>query len=148
MSVQVLTDEIIKLSESHEWSEAKTEWRLKEVHINQLPAVCLCGHAPIYNICTLVNILNETDVEVGNCCVQKFMGIASNNIFNGIKRIMLDPKNALNAAGIDYVVNRGWLNEYEHGFLVNTKNKRKMSEKQMAKRKQINAKMVLLIVRR
>lgn len=68
------------------------------------------------------------------------MGIASNLIFDGLKRIAKDPDAALNVAAIEHAKSKGWIGQWEEGFLLSTQRKRVLSEKQAIIRRRINAK--------
>lgn len=46
-----LTKEILKLSDSNYWSDAKLEWNFEYAYYSEEPQTCLCGHFPINNIC-------------------------------------------------------------------------------------------------
>ncbi len=133
-----LMQEILALSESGSWSIARTEWELNEVYFEDEPRTCLCSHFPIIEVCVLRNKLNGNLAEVGNVCVNRFIGIASKIIFDGIKRVAKDTTKALNLSAADYAQRKGWVNDWEHKFLVDTARKKILSSKQMSKRKQIN----------
>jgi hypothetical protein len=137
-----LSAEIVARSQSATWDHAKREWSLVDVYEAEEHEICLCGHTPIIEICVLRNGLNGNHAEVGNCCVKKFMGIASHLIFDGIKRVRRDPTAALNEAAIDHASARGWINNWEEDFLVSTKRKRVLSAKQAAIRLRINQKVL------
>lgn len=133
-----LFKEITALSVARTWEEAKLEWDLKHVYREDVPQTCLCGHTPIIEICVLQNRLNGNFADVGNVCVTKFLGLASDLIFSGLKRISKDGNKALNEAAINYAFEQGWINEWEKTFCFNTMRKRKLSIKQAAKRAEIN----------
>lgn len=142
MSEFKLTAEIVARSNSTIWDLAKREWSLAEVYEADEPETCLCGHTPIIEICVLRNRVNGSHAEVGNCCVKKFMGIPSHLIFDGIKRVRKDPTSALNEAAIEHASSRGWITGWEETFLLNTKRKRALSDKQAAIRLRINQKVL------
>ena len=64
MSQAELQLQIILRSEAKAWSEAKKEWRLKNIWLSDDPETCLCGHHPIKEICEIENpsvpIMGET----------------------------------------------------------------------------------------
>ncbi len=142
MSEFRLTSEIIARSTSKVWDQAKREWRLIEVYESDTPETCLCGHFPIIEICVLKNSTTNTVVDVGNCCVKKFIGINSPLIFEGLKRVQKDVTAALNEAAIDYAVDRKWINSWEEGFLRDTMRKRSLTGSQIATRTKINTKVI------
>lgn len=135
-----LAEAIISLSVAETWDLAKQEWALATVWVTDEPGVCLCGHRPIFEHCQLVNLSNGNLAVVGNVCVTRFLGLPSDKLFAALNRIADDPRRALNADAIAFAHDRGWLNDWERDFYLDTWRKRKLSPRQLAKREQINAK--------
>jgi hypothetical protein len=133
-----LFEEIITRSVAKTWDEAKLEWDLKDVYREDEPQTCLCGHMPIIEICVLRNRRNGNQAEVGNVCVNKFLGLESDLIFDGLRRIAKDERKALNKAATEYAHKQGWITDWEKEFSSTTNRKRKLSEKQALKRSEIN----------
>ena len=145
-----LASRIVELSEANSWNAAKLEWKLDSIWFVQEgdePETCLCGHYPIIEVCVIQNRENGNVTEVGNVCVNKFLGLGSKIIFDGIKRVRGDITKALNGAAIDYAYEKRWINSWEHGFLHDTKRKRRLSFAQADKREQLNKKVLRLSVR-
>ena len=142
MSEYRLSKEIIDRSSSDTWDEAKLEWSLYEVYEDEELDTCLCGHYPIKEICVLANKTNHKQATVGNCCVKKFIGLPSDKIFQAVKRVRTDNKKSLNAEAIDHAHRRGWINNWERDFSINTMRKRKLTDKQLETRKKVNNKML------
>lgn len=138
MSEYKLIEEIISLSQARTWDEAKLEWRLVEVYYQEKPDTCLCRHFPINEICVLHNIRNRRKTEVGNVCVKRFLGLPSDKIFQALRRVAKDEEKALNAEAVQHAHNRGWITNWEKDFYFDTMRKRKLSDKQLGKRRQIN----------
>jgi len=86
----------------------------------------------------LHNRLNGKDAIVGNVCVNKFLGIESNLIFGGLRRITEDPSKGLNGAATLHAFEKKWITEWEKNFSLDTNKKRKLSAKQETKREEIN----------
>ncbi len=147
MSEYKLAEEIVKLSVANSWDQAKLEWILQDVYLEEEPSTCLCGHTPIIEICTLKNIKNGNLAEVGNCCVKKFIGLPSDKIFQAIKRIRSDAERALNAEAIDYFRSKGILTKWEYGFCFDTLRKRNLSDRQLEIRVKINRKVLVHMAR-
>lgn len=95
-----LKAEMIARSHDKDWQQAKLEWDLELVFQVSNPQVCLCGHQPILQICSLKNHLTGQQAEVGNVCVERFLGIRSRRIFSALKRIRADLKRSLNKEAI------------------------------------------------
>ena len=142
MSEYKLSSEIINLSESTNWDEAKLEWSLSEIYEADDPEYCLCGHYPIIEVCILINKLNNNHAVVGNCCVKKFIGLPSDKIFQAVKRIRKDNQKSLNIEAIQHAFDKGWINDWEYHFSVDTIRKRKLSARQCETREKINEKML------
>lgn len=147
MSEYQLTTRLIDLSMGNTWDEAKFEWVLESVWREDEPDTCLCGHYPIIEICLLRNQKNGNSGIVGNCCVKKFTNLPSDLIFQAVKRIQDDIDRAINAETIDHAHEKGWINDWERKFYLDTWRKRKLSGSQQTKRRQINNKVLARIVR-
>jgi hypothetical protein len=140
-----LAKEIIDLSFSNTWEEAKREWFLSHIYFSHFHENCLCGHE-IVECCVLENTLNKNRCIVGNVCVNKFMGIESNTIFDSVKKVKEDFSKSLNYETISYAYDKKWINDWEKTFYLDTLRKRKPSEKQLFKRQQINQKIIYKIL--
>ncbi len=138
-----LAERIISLSNSKDWASARSEWYLSEIYFAEdEPETCLCGHRPIIEVCVLRNRINCASAEVGNVCVNKFLGIPSKIIFDGIKRVSKDENKALNTSAADYALSKDWINDWEFCFLISTALKKNLSVNQANKRLQINRRVV------
>ncbi|WP_298350635.1 hypothetical protein [uncultured Dokdonia sp.] len=138
-----LTKEIIKLSESDYWHSAKNEWNFEYAYYSDELQRCLCGHYPIKNVCVIKNTINKKQTEVGNCCVNKFLGIdEGNKIFTSIKRLKEDPTKSMSPEVLEYLFDKKVLSDFEYKFYLDTLRKRKFSYKQLEIRKKINQKLI------
>lgn len=137
---ETLRREILQRSVSETWDSALAEWDLHRIEFTSLrePEVCLCGHFPIVELCYLLNRHNGVEVLVGNVCVQRFLGIPSETLFRGAKRIMLDPSKAASQGVIEYARRQGWITDWERDFCESVIRKRKLSSAQLGKRIEIN----------
>ncbi len=142
MSQYKLTDEILKCSQAQIWDIAKLEWSLYQIYEAEEPETCLCGHFPIIEICTLHNKLNGQFATVGNCCVKKFIGLPSDLIFQAVKRVRKDNQKSLNAEAIKHAHEKGWINDWEYNFSIDTMRKRVLTGKQLQTRMKVNEKML------
>jgi hypothetical protein len=137
-----LAEEIIKRSQSQTWGSARLDLRQEDVYLVADPETCLCGHTPIKEICTLRNTVNGQSADVGNCCVKKFLGLPSDKIFQAVKRIKVDSDKALNAEAIEHAHQKGWINDWERKFSLDTVRKRVLTGKQLQKRREVNARVL------
>lgn len=142
MSEYKLTGEILARSNAAVWDTAKLEWALNHVYEADEAETCLCGHFPIIEICELRNKVNGNGAIVGNCCVKKFIGLPSDLIFQAVKRVRKDIEKSLNAQAIQHAWEKGWINEWEYKFSLDTMRKRNLSSKQMLTRTKVNQKML------
>lgn len=142
MSEYKLTEEILKRSQSKVWDTAKFEWELNEIYEAEAPETCLCGHFPIIEVCILQNKLNAQFVTIGNCCVKKFIGLPSDLIFQAVKRTRKNNQKSLITEAIKYAYEKGWINEWEYNFSVDTLRKTKLSTKKLITHMKVNEKML------
>jgi|SRR3989344_3203392 len=138
-----LFKEIIKLSVAKEWEEAKKEWALDHIYDSLEAQTCLCGHFPIIEICTIKNVKNNEHALVGNCCINKFLGLGTNKLFNSLKRIRDDIDKSVSKALIDLSFDKQIINEWEKDFYESILKKRKLSTKQREKKEGINKKLLI-----
>ncbi len=139
MSEYKLTTELLKLSQSQKWDEAKLEWELIDIERVEDPEECLCGHYPILEICLIKNSKTDNESRVGNCCVKKFNN-KSDKIFRSVARIRKNIEKSVNAETLDLAIKNRWINEKEYKFYMDIIRKRNLSEKQSAWKKAINQK--------
>jgi len=144
MSFETLKTQIISHSVAQDWDSARREWVLQSIMMSDSPDVCLCGHNPIFELCYIANGTTGAVVIVGNRCVQQFLGLPSKNLFAGLKRIKVNAVKSMNRALIEYARGKGWLDDWEYGFCVDTMRKRKLTELQNGKRVEINRKVLAL----
>jgi hypothetical protein len=137
-----LVEEIVALSLAKSWGEAKREWVLSHVFFAESPGVCLCGKHPIIEHCVVCNRENGNTAVVGNHCVRRFIGLRSERIFAGLRRIASDRGARLDDAAVEYAYAKGWISDWEYEFYRDTPRGRRLSPKQRAKRVEINGKVL------
>ena len=136
-----LTEEIVNLSESKEWDFAKLEWTFESAYYAEELQICLCGHYPIKNICVIKNRRNSSVTEVGNCCINKFLGIdEGNKIFSSIKKLKDSETASMSLEVIEYIYKKKGLSDFEYNFYKSIYRKRIISDKQLDIKKRINQK--------
>jgi hypothetical protein len=141
-----LINGIIALSVANTWEVAKLEWQLLNVHKEDEPDTCLCGHFPIIEICELINVKNRNTTIVGNCCVKKFLGLRSDKIFESIRKLAKDETKSINGETLEHAHDKRWINDWEYQFYSDVIGKRKLTEKQKTKKLQINQKIKQSII--
>ncbi len=130
-----LQQEIISLSISKNWNEAKKEWSLNTIFFEK--ENCLCGQN-IYECCELVNVLNQNSCIVGNVCVNKFLELQSDSIFKSVKKVNSNNKKYFNNEALQYSFTKGWINEWELKFYKSIIDKKNLTEKQLYIKSKIN----------
>jgi len=136
-SQQALEAHILERSQAKVFSAARLEWVLDAVEISDEFDNCPCGQE-IKEHCYLRNVVTGHQTYVGNVCVNRFLGMETGTLFDGLKRIKADSSANANAAVIAYADERGYLFENEADFLRSTLLKRKLSDKQAAWKQKIN----------
>jgi hypothetical protein len=139
MSEYKLTTELLKLSQSQKWDEAKLEWDLVDIERVEEPEECLCGHYPILEICLIKNNKTNSESRVGNCCVKKFNN-KSDKIFRSVAKIRKDIEKSVNAETLELAIKNRWIGDKEYKFYMDILRKRNLSDKQLAWKKSINQK--------
>ena len=144
MAVKQLMREIVALSVSDDWETAKDEWALSETYDNP-GETCLCGQNPIREVCVVFNKLNGAFTEVGNVCVNNFLGLASDTIFTSLKRVKADPKKSVNNAGLDLARANSTINDWEYKFLrdIGSKQTRSLSQRQLTLKVKLNTSILI-----
>ncbi|SSW65855.1 hypothetical protein AGI3411_02286 [Achromobacter agilis] len=90
------------------------------------------------NICYITNRITGHSTYVGNVCINRFIGIDTGNLFDGLKRIANDPYANANLDVIEHGRKMGYIYDSENKFLVSTRLKRKLSDKQLKWKRKIN----------
>jgi hypothetical protein len=144
-----LQAEIFKLSNAKDWPSARREWRLSAVYDAGQNRTCLCGHHPIREICVIANNVNGNRTEVGNVCVKKFLGLSSDRVFQGLRRIRKDPSKSLNEDAIVFFFrNMTLLTPREYEFLLDTRRKRALTDRQLSWRIALNKRVLAAVQQR
>lgn len=129
---------ILDLSVASSFDQAKFEWKLDAVEISEEFDQCPCGKE-IKEHCYILNTKNGNKTYVGNVCIDRFLGIDTGNLFDGLKRITLNPSANANADLIEYAWENGYLfGENEYAFLKRTMKKRNLSSGQISWKRKIN----------
>jgi len=140
-----LRDHILPLSLADNFEVAKSEWILEAVEVSEEFDSCPCGQE-IKEHCYIRNKLTGRQTYVGNVCVNRFIGIDTGTLFDGLKRIQRDSNANANLAVIEYAEFKGFLFEKEPDFLRATIRKRKLSTAQIAWKIKINRRILNQIV--
>lgn len=132
---------VLPLSKAHDFEAAKKEWRLVHIELREEFDACPCGQ-PIKELCHIENELTGNETYVGNICINRFIGIQTGNLFVGLKRIAANPSANANEDLITHAYQLGYIYEREYKFLMDTRRKRVLSEKQLAWKKKINRRII------
>src|SRR3546814_3326871 len=60
-------------------------------------------------------------------CVKRFLGVPTDTLLAVLRRIETDSSRSLNTETVEYARDKGWINDWESSFLLDTKRKRKLS---------------------
>lgn len=140
-NLENLKNHILPLSNSSEWSDAKNEWRLVGIEVQEDWENCPCGKE-IKELCHIKNQLNGNKTFVGNICVNRFIGIDTGNLFAGLRRIIDDAEANANEDLIIHAYKFGYIYENEYKFLMQTRRKRNLTTKQLDWKMKINRRIV------
>lgn len=141
-----LKNYIIPLSHSQDFASASKEWELIAVEISDEFDNCPCGQ-DIKEHCYIRNRITHHETYVGNICINRFMGLSTGTLFDGIKRIMKNRTANANDAVIEYAHKMGYLyGQNEYAFLIQTRLKKNLSAKQLEWKKKINDRILKGIV--
>jgi hypothetical protein len=132
---------ILPLSKAKDFETARTEWKLIAVEISDEFDNCPCGQE-IKEQCYIENPHTGHKTYVGNVCINRFIGIDTGTLFDGLKRIAEDESSNANEDVIEYANERGFLFDKEYDFLMDTRLKRKISPKQIAWKRKINRRII------
>ena len=136
---------ILPLSSSTNFEFARREWDLVGIEVSQEFDRCPCGQE-IKEHCFIRNRLNGNTTYVGNICINRFIGIDTGSLFDGLKRIASDPDANPNADLIEHARSFGYLFDGEYEFLMRTRLKRKLTPKQLSWKQKINRRIVNQVV--
>lgn len=128
---------ILPLSMANTFSAARLEWVLVGIEISEEFDNCPCGQE-IKEHCWIENKLTGHKTYVGNVCINRFLGIDTGTLFDGLKRIA---KNSQANANLDLIIHAykfGYIYESEYSFLMSTRLKRNLSARQIAWKEKIN----------
>jgi hypothetical protein len=140
-----LRDHILPLSLADNFEVAKSKWILEAVKVSEEVDSCPCGQE-IKEHCYIRNKFTGHQTYVGNVCVNRFIGIDTGTLFDGLKRIQRDSNANANLAVIEYAEFKGFIFENEPDFLRATIRKRKLSTAQIAWKIKINRRILNQIV--
>lgn len=136
---------ILPLSSAESFEVARTEWDLVGVEITEEYDHCPCGKE-IKEHCYITNRVTGYSTYVGNVCINRFIGIETGNLFDGLKRIAQDPYANANLDVIEHGRRLGFIYDTEYQFLVETRLKRTLSPKQKEWKRKINRRITQQII--
>jgi len=137
-----LFKELISLSVSANWNEAKDEWFLDHIYDAEEAKTCICGHYPILQICVIKNRINSIMTFTGNCCIKHITGDFTKKMFVSLKKVEADIDKSLS---IDFVIlcyKAGYIDNYELEFYKKLHKKRIISDKQIKFKIALNEKIL------
>lgn len=136
-----LKSHILPLSRAASFDAARGEWELVGVELSEEFDSCPCGK-DIKEHCYIQNSLTGHRTYVGNVCINRFLGIETGNLFEGLRRIADNPRANANLDVIEHANKLGYLFPGEYTFLLQTRLKRKLSAAQLAWKEKINRRII------
>ncbi len=128
---------IVSMSVAKTWDAARLEWVVDDFELPGYRAVCPCEHDPIFEKCHLRNVKNGACTYVGNVCVKRFVPGAS-KLLGAVGRV-IRARGRANEALTRFARSKGWINRWELSFLLDTMRRRRLTDRQAAKRREIDA---------
>lgn len=125
--IELLRQRLLAMSETSPWGYARFEWALDHIYDSSVPKACLCGKAPIMEICVIRNVRNGIVMEVGNVCIHKVLSVNTKRIFQGLKRIRKDPYRVPCIEVIWYAMDKNVGPDFDGPFLLALGKRRKMT---------------------
>lgn len=138
---ETLKAHILPLSNAEEFIDAKNEWKLVDIVIDDEFDHCPCGQK-IKEICYIENVLNRNRSYVGNRCIKQFLEIDTGLAFQGLKKIIKDPSANCNKDLIIHAYQLGYIYDSEYTFLMDTVGKRRLSRKQSQWKQKISNRII------
>lgn len=145
-SQEKLHTHIVALSRSESWATARTEWELDSIYQSDEPLACPCGKT-ILEICVIRNRVTGEVTEVGNVCVNHFLRLPSERLFQSIRYVREDESRSFSKEMIEYAHDQGIINNWEWEFYLSIRKRRWLSRRQREVKEQVNAKILSAVVR-
>ena len=132
---------LLDLSISREFEEAKEEWEYVRVEYNKDREECLCSQKNITDIVVIQNKRTQAETRIGKNCAENHLGIwTSSNVFSRLRRVhraqtinrapAKNPANDVHEANLKFFKDEGAISEWEYSFSLDTYRLRSMSSKQ------------------
>ena len=139
--------EVFKRSTDKDWNFFIKEWDLISISRFKKSSIHICEHSSSVNICTVHNKYTNSVISVCSNCFKKYFN--DNNIDKikkSLELVINDNTKSFSILLIDQYLN-DCINEWEYDFYkdIITK-KRKLSEKQLAKKQFINNKIIQRLI--
>ena len=142
---QVLKANLLVLSSSKDWPSAKQEWKLHDIYIleeNDEKEKCSCGHYPIKEVCILKNEINNNTAVVGNVCVKRFMDNIKYVDLSSILKVKKSNTKSVSENILELSYKKGYIIKKDYNFYKDIYRKRKLSEKQISWKQDVNDKII------
>lgn len=125
-----LKEHILPLSSAQTFDIARREWSLAGIEVSEDWDSCPCGQE-IKEHCFIHNRVTGERTHVGNVCINRFIGIDTGTLFDGLKRIAGGEPARANEDLIQHAFALGYLHDAkERDFLMSIRFKRKLSPAQ------------------
>ena len=144
-----LRDVIIEHSKSDDFYIAAQEWEpIWYDEDEDCQSECICGKQHIKELNAIKNKYTGYELIVGSECINYFMELDTTNVFKRLGEIKTNPELAMTPKLLNAISRLNILDNWQLNFYSNTSLKRNLNSKQMAKRIEINKKVVDVISKR
>lgn len=147
MAEYQLLKEIMELSRSQRWNEARLEWKLIHVYRVEEFQPCLCGHTPIKELWLIQNQKTSHKATVGNRCVRRFLAMDSNKQFEAFKRVIFDNNRSFDLETMHMAIHLDWIDCFDMNLYLSILGKRNVDQERLKRKRLINQIIINQILR-
>ena len=131
--MNIFIPSLLNHSNNKNYNDALLEWNY--IHTDYLDDgefdKCICGH-PIQEVCIIKNKINGVELHLGNCCINKITNLMNDKkIYNQLINYKVGKELIL------FIEQKKILDDFQLRFLTNVRNKRNISPRQFAFRKNL-----------
>lgn len=123
-------EELLDLSFTNNWNEAKEEWSLSMVFKLDKSDQCLCG-TPIQYVCLMENDKTKAYARVGYACYEEvFANPIAKRLINDVKKISEDPNKTVHIDTLNWLRQKGYYPYKFYDMYRSISSSKSLSERQ------------------
>ncbi len=142
-----LARKIIALSRADDFQAACTEWDVECIYRNDEPTTCICGQTNVIEVVFIRNFVTNEIAIVGNHCARWF-DLDFGKVFSALKKIETNIGATVNSEALNFALATDWINNWDWNFYCDIAKKTHLTPKQLAKKQEINQKILDRCVRK